>query len=932
MDNIIVYDMIDINSYVETLNPATFNGVIGVDINRFNIEFIKLLAGIYKLADNNVTNLSKQMKPIKILTNTIPEEEPEININTNIDDIIFEVKISLGNLMLIYNDLYKIFVDLYNLQMAISTQIDNSDSEVFKQIYESIKSNHISIDKSEMDSFAEIMSKKYNFTPLIYDPNNLINLNLGDYDLKGLEIIGNLFLDKIAFVKQNINELLIIANKFIDNYDVFQEKLNKGLEHIARSLKKKITKPLVGGVKIDEAKTKLLELKDILDTFNINNLSIKDITIPKGINLTINELDDMLKIFKTKAELLQDSTVKFNMIEDIPNYLSMPKDGIIGNLQPSIPDIEKQISNIDDIIEKLNEKNKINSTKITDINNILLQIDLNNKNLTSNINIQSSREYIFSLSNIGSIDDLKNRYGEIDDIITKLKDNISKLDEDKKLLLQQIFKEYTDNKKQFNKIIKDNPDIEKNIRLIPYKLKIAILFFFKEFDELEKASLTWDNFQKDELDKLIFYEDSINKIKFNDKKLKILDDISRKMNKIDNFGYESGFFLNENFYTNYMKTHSYINSLHEIIKKQIRNKMPISGQNKNKAIDAFIDTFEDVRTKTAEIKKIYKDIITEFIWTINQDITISLIRMNELINKIKADPKLKLYLSLLESLENLEITNSWIKQLYEKHNLDKIGNIEDIIRTIDDSIRRLEEEIRKLLEEKKIIEDNIKSFGKLIEWDSVFELNDVLITRKINLFKTNFATINSKLKTIYELKYGNPNYKQSLSDDIIAKFIDINNKDWLYNIIQSGGYNPIKNIQNINKFNILNDALKRYMKTLEKIRYLSTELLIIYEKFLDNYTSIIVYLLYRINVLKIIKNKMFKIPSVKFDKIKLEQLKIKILGNKKENLSQIKKIFTNIITNIIIQLEKENKKYVDLNPENKSILIIFILYHLDHYI
>ena len=87
--------MIDINSYVETLNPATFNGVIGVDINRFNIEFIKLLAGIYKLADNNVTNLSKQMKPIKILTNTIPEEEPEININTNIDDIIFEVKIRI---------------------------------------------------------------------------------------------------------------------------------------------------------------------------------------------------------------------------------------------------------------------------------------------------------------------------------------------------------------------------------------------------------------------------------------------------------------------------------------------------------------------------------------------------------------------------------------------------------------------------------------------------------------------------------------------------------------------------------------------------------------------------------------------------------------------------------------------------------------------
>jgi hypothetical protein len=81
--------------------------------------------------------------------------------------------------------------------------------------------------------------------------------------------------------------------------------------------------------------------------------------------------------------------------------------------------------------------------------------------------------------------------------------------------------------------------------------------------------------------------------------------------------------------------------------------------------------------------------------------------------------------------------------------------------------------------------------------------------------------------------------------------------------------------------------------------------------------------------LTLIKNNTFVIPNIKFNKTKLNSLKNKLLSNKKQNLSVIIKIFTNIIAKIIEELDIQNKLYLDLNPENKSILIIFILYHLE---
>ena len=122
------------------------------------------------------------------------------------------------------------------------------------------------------------------------------------------------------------------------------------------------------------------------------------------------------------------------------------------------------------------------------------------------------------------------------------------------------------------------------------------------------------------------------------------------------------------------------------------------------------------------------------------------------------------------------------------------------------------------------------------------------------------------------------------------------------------------------------------MKTLEQIRLLSTELLIIYERFLENITNTIIYLIYKIIVIKLVKNKMFVIPTKKFDRNSLEILKSKLLSNKKQNLNIIKKIYSHIIINIIDKLNSKKKNYVDLDPGNKSIFILFILYHLDLYI
>ena len=96
-----------------------------------------MLAGIYKLADANVNKLSDKLKKIKTIHTYIPEEEDEEQID--IENIILEVKNTLAILLLLYNDLYEVFVKFYNAVMTILTNINNSDSTVYEQIFNSIK-------------------------------------------------------------------------------------------------------------------------------------------------------------------------------------------------------------------------------------------------------------------------------------------------------------------------------------------------------------------------------------------------------------------------------------------------------------------------------------------------------------------------------------------------------------------------------------------------------------------------------------------------------------------------------------------------------------------------------------------------------------------------------------------------------------------------
>lgn len=940
MDNIIVYDMIDINSYISTLDPATFNGIIGVDINKFNFEFVKLLAGIYKLANDNVTTLSDEMKKIKKIPTlkTMPEDIEEINI----EDILMTVRMSLGNLILIYDNLYEIFVKFYNVIMSITTDIDNKDSDVYKEIYEQINSNRMAITKEDQDKFTQRIQKRYNFTPLIYQP---INIDLAEFNLEGLEAIGSLLLDKIQFVKQNINELLEITNEFTKVHEEFMEKINSELEKIAQDTTKKFTKSdQSGGVKVAEVKDKLLELKSILDSFNINSMSIKDVTIPTGINLSIQSLGDLLKIFKTKAELnLGESNVEFNMMEDIPQYLAVPKGDFIkstgasGNFTPKIPDVPTNITNIDDIIESLNDNNRKNLEKLDSIKSTLLDIDVFDRKTTDYINIESNREYPFSLSNIGSIEDLKKRDEEIDKEIAKLRQDIEKLKLEEGLLLDENFKSYVKVKKELEKHVKENPTILEEIRSVPLKLKLSILYFFKEFDILKnELYIESDNFQKNNLDKLymtLINSDKLESIKLNTEKLKILNDIAIKINSIENFGYDAGFFLNPKFYMSYNKMYKYMKDLHKIISTEIKSNMKIAGQNKNRAIEIFLDKFDDIKKKVKDTKDIYKHLITEFIWTINQNITISLIRMDELIEKLNSDTKIKKYNELLEQIDKIENSNPNLNlnETYLHYNIDQLptDNIDTILQKISDESKKLDDSIKNLLAEQVIIKQAIQTYGRTINFDTIFKINDAMVKNRITKFKRMLSDINNKLRTIYDIKYQKPNYKPILEGTKLDEISRLDNINWLQ---QFGGHNPSGNIRNINKFEELNVKLKEFMKTLEQIRLLSTELLIIYERFLENITNTIIYLIYKIVVITLVKNKMFVIPTKKFDRNSLQTLQSKLLLNKKQNLNIIKKIYSHIINNIIDKLNINGKIYVDLNPENKSIFTLFILYHLDLYI
>jgi hypothetical protein len=925
MDSIVVYDMIDINSYVETLKPETFNGIVGVDINQFNLEFIKLLAAIYNLADHNVNELQKRKKQVKIII-TEPAEE-----DFNIEEILMEVKLTLGNLILIYNDLYKIFVDLYNLEMTISNNMQNKDSDINQQLLDVINANRITITPEQRQEFIDNIRIKYNFTPLVYQP---LKIELSEFNLEGLQIIGDSLMDRISFVKQNITELLNLANEFVENFD----KFNIQLERIANQIKNRFQR-MTGGGRVDIAKDKLEELKGLLDSFNIDSLSIKDMTIPKGINMSIQNLSELLSIFKTKAELLKNLNVEFNMIEEIPKYYAIPKDDFIGNLNPVIPNVDKKITNIDDIISSIKKKFDKENKKLEEINKLMLDIDIENKKINLFINTQSDKDYPVSLSNIGSIDDLKKRDEEIDDAIRQLIGKIERLKLDEQKFSDPNFNSYIQKKAELKKFIEQNPNIEDYIKSISGKLKIGILFFLRQHSDIEFYLINFGTSKpidlRETLDNIHFSDydiDKINKIKIESSRLKILNEIATKINSIENFGYTKDFFQSASFYTNFNKTKEYFNKLHKLVPSILyKNVSGINTRPQRIKAKQFILKILNIQEADKQFN-LYVDIAEEFFSTINQDKSNSLLRFDELIVKLNSNTKITQYNQILDGITQLESKPEFgeFKELYDRYNADNTP-IKDIIKSIQDKQRELQVEIDKLLQEKQIIAQAIQSYGRIIDWSTIFEIDNTMVLTKINVFKTILSQINGKLRKIYDIKYGNPQYKPILDADAIIRIFNIQtiNVDWLNQI---GGFNPTENIQNLNKLNKLNDSIKEFMSLIEKLRNITTELLILYEKFLENITGTIIFLMYRIVVIKLVKTSAFKIGTTKFNRDKLKNLISKLTLNKKQSFNIIKTTFISIIINIIKKMNQQNIQYLDLNPENKSIFVIFMLYHLDAYL
>ena len=897
----------NIINYVKTYGPDVFDPVDYEKTNKniYDKNFIDLLDHILQLSKNKLKQIEEKKKEMQY------PDIIEIRIYT-----LSDLKKLIRELILLLNDLLKIFINLYNLEMGVSTMIENGDYDILiknKDMFENffIKTNS---SKEYIENFYKEIPVKKEFIPMEYNEYKVDILNNFTTD-EELIALSDYLLNECSKLEQGIKKLLNLSKKLsfiVDTEEISKLILNQIVpeNYYMKSYEDPILMQIGGSGKVIEAYTKLNELKGYLD--GVSSVTL-DKEIPSGINMEIDDVKKILNDFKIKIQTQSKPAndvdadkykkkLEYNLFEEIPDYKRINYgDKFIKNpLIPTTPEDTMKIQEVQKLIDTVDAKSVQFLQKIEDIKTISRDL----VNFEKKISIYKESEFVniptfnYKFSNIGNKSDISTTISKLEKDIKDKKDEITQKQTEK------------DNKTKLVPILDDSnfiTYITKNYELETRPVSDKS----KDLLELKTLIAGADNIENNEIKDI--FKQNLNKVFEN--RLKTV--------------YTSGFFLDNANYEKYDKIiELFIASMKAAQSSTVPGKVGFITLNlplKKDLVENILGKIQKNGPGLGVIPPIYKDIKKKL-----EEMQIKYpgsgdVLQTEITTLETANP------TYITQYADLKTDTTFDFKNIPTSVLTKKGGIQSEITVIDNAITTLNTDVPQLETQVTNLKTTLTSFSENTNYQDMINIDDTKFKGIILLLHQKLDEINKKMRILFNLKEGSSN--NSLMETSISTSLNDINQKWFDKSFKIGGNNYEFNINNINKINDLNTVMKKLLVKVEKYKSVSSDLLENYISVTKTIQDVIIYIYYKLTVFNDIKKKLF-IINKKYTKDSLETLKTNINSISRKNFSLFKEYYIKIIEDILKkqQIEKTANKeneYVKYDHSEKSILNLFILAHID---
>jgi len=292
-------DNYNVLNYLQNYGSDTFDpfDYYNLNINIYDPNFVELIKHILCSSGVKCIDLYDKKKEISdIKQNIIYIIKGDIN----------ELKKIIHQLIILINDLMKIFVMLYNLEMGFSYYIQNSDINILKNNKKDIIDYLTSVKnvderKKYIAILEEDIKKENFFEPMKYTElkSDIIN----DLNDEEIVVLSEYLLQRFIELEKGIMKLLKLSEEItfiLDIEEISKIILSKIVPYNEEIKNNDSNIILIGGVgKVIEAYNKLNELREKLDSISVMTVEKE---IPNSINLELNDIKKILSNLKIPLE------------------------------------------------------------------------------------------------------------------------------------------------------------------------------------------------------------------------------------------------------------------------------------------------------------------------------------------------------------------------------------------------------------------------------------------------------------------------------------------------------------------------------------------------------------------------------------------------------------------------------------------------------
>ena len=663
------------------------------------------------------------------------------------------------------------------LQRQIDTLNETMNAEIndiklqYENVYSASKQNEENFNKLYEDKTNnmknDIQSNKYQLEKKLVHSKNLLN-----HLEKENNILKNVFESDLQIKKNEVNNLK-------ENY----EKINNLYNEFAK---------LCGG-NLEKLKNNIKQMKEIyLDRENeIENISKIYVESMNNYAQALEETEKSKNLINTdsieNSILMNKLGEKKRILEEQINEFNKIKDESIGD---DLPSIQNKISNMNQNVNHLNEKQKEFSTKIKKVN------DFTNF-LTKNNNIVTALEQDIT-KNKKRKEDLENKIHKMniveDEELNQLKEKLQKLEQDK-TTKEESLKNY---EKKFEEII-ESMDNQEEVRTdVLKRLGDQIKNYQSQIDKLLESK---DNMQAYYIEEVKKLKDKIQMITAENNELKNdnvqIQQENKSRKNIDD--------LCNKEYTEFKDAFYSISDIENMISEFNKSSEEIKGLRENLLSDEFLKIKEDIKIKKKELK-ILKNTTKDNATSTNRVSTnksiITSTSINANTNMIKKKPEneideinrnIKLKLKIYNSLVNKKIKevngleqhiklikdyNNYSKKSGENQELlcaeNKIMTDEMVNELI--GLNQFEEELKR---EVQFLEEKLKT-NKEAHSNSLQILNNN-VNQQLNAIKDRENYIVKQSEQITEGLKKNANQKKNAIDILKIENQQLKDRNYIIN-------------------------------------------------------------------------------------------------------------------------------------------------------